>query len=301
MAAEVHAGLSCRQKRLPPKFFYDTRGSKLFDLITRLPEYYPARTEIALLRQHAAEMAQLLGLHGILLELGSGSSTKIRLLLEAVRPRVYVPMDISRQHLIDSSRRVAEDFPWLTVHAACVDYSQPWDMPYFGPERHNAFFPGSSIGNFDPAAARQLLGRVRQLIGNDGGLLIGVDMKKDSGILERAYNDAQRITSAFNLNILAHINRRLAADFDSCNFIHKAMYNAQQGRIEMHLVCTRDHGVHINGNVYDFHKGETIHTESSYKYSVTEFRELAARAGFTPVRVWVDQADLFSIHYLSAM
>jgi dimethylhistidine N-methyltransferase len=300
MAAEVHAGLSCRQKYLPPKFFYDKQGSKLFDTITRLPEYYPARTEIALLREHAAEMAQLLGLHGILLELGSGSSIKIRLLLEAIQPRVYVPMDISRQHLIDSSRRLAHDYPWLTVHAACVDYSQPWDIPDFGPGRHNAFFPGSSIGNFDPLAARQLLARVRQLVGVDGGLLIGVDLKKDPGILERAYNDAQGVTAEFNLNILAHINRRLAADFDPGNFIHKAIYNAQQGRIEMHLECTREHCVHIHGNVYRFYPGETIHTENSYKYSVAEFHELAAGAGFEPVRVWTDPADLFSIHYLSA-
>jgi dimethylhistidine N-methyltransferase len=300
MAAEVHAGLSYRQKSLPPKLFYDKQGSQLFDTITRLPEYYPTRTEIALLREHAAEMAELLGLHGILLELGSGSSTKIRLLLEAVRPRVYVPMDISRQHLIDSARRLAHDYPWLTVHAACIDYSQPWDIPDLGPGRHNAFFPGSSIGNFAPVAARRLLSRVRQLVGADGGLLIGVDLKKDAGILERAYNDAQGVTAEFNLNMLAHINRRLSADFDPGHFAHKAIYNAQQGRIEMHLECTRGHCVHINGNVYRFHPGETIHTENSYKYSIAEFHELAAGAGFEPVRVWTDTADLFSIHYLSA-
>jgi dimethylhistidine N-methyltransferase len=245
-------------------------------------------------------MADLLGLHGILLELGSGSSIKIRLLLEALRPRVYVPMDISRQHLIDSSRRLAQDYPWLTVHAACVDYSQPWDMPDFGPGRHNAFFPGSSIGNFDPDAARRLLSRVRQLVGIDGGLLIGVDLQKDAGILERAYNDAEGVTAEFNLNMLSHINRRLSADFDPGNFAHKAIYNARQGRIEMHLECTRGHCVHINGNVYRFHPGETIHTENSYKYSVAGFHELAASAGFEPLRVWTDPAELFSIHYLSA-
>jgi dimethylhistidine N-methyltransferase len=300
MAAEVHAGLSCRQKYLPPKFFYDKHGSELFDTITRLPEYYPTRTEIALLRAHAAEMAKLLGLHGVLLELGSGSSIKIRLLLEALRPRVYVPMDISRQHLIDSSRRLAHDYPWLTVHAACVDYSQPWDIPDFGPGRHNAFFPGSSIGNFDPAAARRLLSRVRQLVGADGGLLIGVDLQKDVGILERAYNDAQGVTAEFNLNMLTHLNRRLSADFDPGNFVHRAVYNAQQGRIEMHLECTRGHSVHIDGNVYRFHPGETIHTENSYKYSVAGFHELAAGAGFEPVHVWTDKSSLFSIHYLSA-
>lgn len=301
MAVEVHTGLSCGQKYLPPKLFYDKKGSELFDVITRLPEYYPTRTEIGLLRQHAAEMAELLGLHSVLLELGSGSSIKIRLLLEAVQPRIYVPMDISRQHLIDSSQRLARDYPWLSVHAACVDYSRSWDMPDFGPGRYNVFFPGSSIGNFEPPAALQLLRQVRQLVGCDGGLLIGVDLKKDAGILESAYNDKQGVTEKFNLNMLVHINRRLGADFDPGNFAHKAIYNANHGRIEMLLECTKDHCVHINGNAYQFKSGETIHTENSYKYSIAEFHGLSAEAGFAPVRVWTDQADLFSIHYLSAI
>ncbi|MGB5471942.1 MAG: L-histidine N(alpha)-methyltransferase [Gammaproteobacteria bacterium] len=300
MAAEVRAGLSRRQKYLPPKLFYDKTGSELFDVITRLPEYYPTRTEIGLLRRHADEMAELLGSHSVLLELGSGSSIKIRLLLEAVRPRIYVPMDISREHLIDAAQALARDYPWLTVHAACVDYSQPWDMPDFGPGRHNAFFPGSSIGNFEPAAALQLLRQVRRLVGRDGGLLIGVDLKKDTGILECAYNDKQGVTADFNLNMLAHINRRLDADFDPGNFAHKAIYNADLGRIEMHLECRRDHRVRIDGDVYRFAAGETIHTENSYKYSIAEFHGLAARAGFAPVRVWSDQAGLFSVHYLTA-
>lgn len=299
MAAEVRAGLSRPRKHLPPKLFYDKKGSELFDVITRLPEYYPTRTEIGLLREHVVEMAELLGSHSVLLELGSGSSIKIRLLLEAARPRIYVPMDISREHLIDAAQALARDYPWLTVHAACVDYSQPWDMPDFGPGRHNAFFPGSSIGNFEPAAALQLLRRVRRLVGHDGGLLIGVDLKKDAGILESAYNDTQGVTAEFNLNMLAHINRRLAADFDPGNFAHKAIYNVELGRIEMHLECRRDNLVRIDGDVYHFVAGETIHTENSYKYSIAEFHDLAARAGFTPVRVWRDQAGLFSIHYLT--
>ena len=300
MAAEVHAGLSRRHKCLPPKLFYDRKGSELFDVITRLPEYYPTRTEIGLLRQHAAEMAELLGLHSVLLELGSGSSLKIRLLLEAVQPRIYVPMDISREHLIDAAQRLARDYPWLTVHAACVDYSQSWDIPDFGPGRYNAFFPGSSIGNFEPAAARQLLTQVRRLVGRGGGLLIGVDLKKDAQILEDAYNDSRGVTANFNLNVLAHINRRLAADFDPGNFAHKALYNEQLGRIEMHLECRREHRVHIDGRLYCFAAGETIHTENSYKYAIAEFHELAARAGFAPVRVWTDPAGLFSVHYLTA-
>ncbi len=300
MAAEVHAGLSRKQKTLPPKLFYDKRGSELFDAITRLPEYYPTRTETGLLQRHAGEMAQLLGLRSVLLELGSGSSIKIRLLLDAVRPRVYVPMDISRKHLIDSARRLASDYPWLVIHAACVDYSRPWYIPDFGPGRYNAFFPGSSIGNFEPAAALRLLRQVRRLVGDGGGLLIGVDLKKDVATLEKAYNDAQGVTADFNLNMLAHINRRLDADFDTGNFVHRAIYDAGQGRVEMHLECTREHRVVIDGTVYRFTAGETIHTENSYKYSVGGFHGLAAQAGFAPVRVWSDGGGLFSVHYLKA-
>jgi len=298
MAAEVHAGLARRPKRLPPKLFYDKKGSELFDAITRLPEYYPTRTEIDLLRRHAAEMAGLLGSDGVLLELGSGSSVKIRLLLEAVRPQIYVPMDISREHLIDSAQCLARDYPWLTVHAACVDYSQPWDVPDFGPGPYNAFFPGSSIGNFEPDAALRLLRHVRGLLGQSGGLLIGVDLKKDTRILEQAYNDSRGVTADFNLNILRHINRRLAADFDPGDFRHKAFYNEQLGRIEMHLVSRLEHRVRVGGSLYHFAAGETIHTENSYKYAVTEFHDLAVRADFAPLRVWTDQAGLFSIHYL---
>ena len=210
-------------------------------------------------------------------------------------------MDISREHLIDSAQQLARDYPWLRVHAACVDYSQPWDMPDFGPGRYNAFFPGSSIGNFEPAAALRLLRQVRRLVGPGGGLLIGVDLKKDINALEDAYNDRQGVTGEFNLNILLHINRRLAADFDPGNFAHKAIYNTNHGRIEMHLECLCDHLVHINGHAYRFKSGETIHTENSYKYSTEDFHTLADRAGFAPVRVWTDPAGLFSIHYLTAM
>ncbi len=301
MAGEVHDGLSRQQKTLSPKFFYDKRGSELFDEITRLPEYYPTRTEISLLRRHVQEMAELLGTHSFLLEMGSGSSIKIRLLLEAARPSIYVPMDISREHLIASSQRLANDYPWLTIHAACVDYSRTWDVPDFGPGRYNAFFPGSSIGNFDPVSALQLLKQIRRLVGKEGGLLIGVDLEKEPGILEAAYNDAQGITASFNLNMLRHINQRLQADFEPDNFAHKAVYNSTQGRIEMHLECMKDHCVCINDKLYDFESGETIHTENSYKYSVESFHDLAAKAGFSPVRVWTDEAGLFSIHYLTAI
>lgn len=299
MSSDVHAGLSETQKSLPPKYFYDKKGSELFDAITKLPEYYVTRTEIKLLKQHAHEMAELLGTDSYLLELGSGSSIKIRLLLEAVRPKIYVPMDISREHLIQSSQHIARDYPWLTVHAAYIDYSQSWKVPDFGPGRYNAFFPGSSIGNFTPADALKLLKQVSLLVGNGGGLLIGVDLKKDSRVLEAAYNDSQGVTADFNRNILTHINHSLNADFNLENFSHKAIYNDTEGRVEMHLECANTDTVHIKGNVYHFRSGETIHTENSYKYSIDEFHRLAAGANLFPVKVWTDSEALFSIHYLT--
>jgi len=298
MGTEVHAGLSADQKHLPAKFFYDKQGSELFDAITELPEYYQTRTELALLERHVDEIATLMGKQGYLMELGSGSSTKIRLLLEALEPEVYVPMDISREHLIASANRLADDYPWLDIHAACVDYSQHWDVPDFGPGRYNAFFPGSSIGNFVPEKARVLLEQVNKLVGKGGGLLIGVDLKKDIDILEAAYNDTKGVTAAFNLNMLRHINQQLDADFDLDKFEHEALYNEAESRIEMHLKCTQDHRVSVDDAVYEFEQGETIHTENSYKYSIEGFQQLAGKAGFSPVRHWCDEAELFSIHYL---
>jgi dimethylhistidine N-methyltransferase len=298
MTEEVHAGLVREQKTLSPKFFYDKRGSDLFDAITELPEYYPTRTETGLLRQHKNELAHLFGKDSSLYELGSGSSTKIRLLLEAVRPKVYIPMDISREHLVESARRLLRDYPWLDIRAVHVDYSRPWSAPDFGPGHYNAFFPGSSIGNFEPDAALALLQRIKLLVAKGGGLLIGVDLKKDVAILEAAYNDRRGVTAEFNLNILAHINRRLEADFDLGNFAHRAFYHAEKGRIEMHLVSLREQQVRINGNVYSFKVGETIQTENSYKYSAEEFHQLAEKAGFIPTKMWVDSNAMFSLHYL---
>jgi dimethylhistidine N-methyltransferase len=295
---DVHSGLSSQPKQLSPKYFYDQRGSQLFDAITQLPEYYPTRTEIGLLRAHADEFAELLGQDSILLELGSGSSTKIRILLEALRPQIYVPMDISKEHLIESAQRLADDYPWLEVHAIRVDYSQPWQAPDFGPGRYNAFFPGSSIGNFDPEQAVTLLRQVATLVGDCGGLLIGVDLKKDRRLLERAYNDCQGITAAFNLNILEHIRQRLTTDLNPAKFRHKAFYNETRGRIEMHLESLSAHEFTVENRTYSIKKGETIHTESSYKYTIDEFHQLAAQAGFVPVRTWTDPEQYFSLHYL---
>jgi dimethylhistidine N-methyltransferase len=300
MATEVFTGLAQRQKSLSPKYFYDRTGSELFEHITRLPEYYPTRIETQLLKRHLSEIAPLFGKHSTLFELGSGSSVKSRLLLDAIRPALYVPMDISGEHLSASADLLASDYPWLAIHAVCLDYSRPWRLPRLGDAPFNAFFPGSSIGNFEPPAAQQLLQRIADLLGPGGGLLIGVDLKKDAATLERAYNDATGVTARFNLNILTHLNRRLDTDFDTADFAHRAVYNDEFGRIEMHLVCLREHSVRVNGHSCPFRSGETIHTENSYKYSTDEFFDLAERSGFSPASVWIDANRLFSVYFLTA-
>jgi len=297
--AEVIDGLRARPKTLSPKFFYDKAGSELFDAITELPEYYPTRTEIGILEEHGQDMARLLGRDCLLLELGSGSSRKIRVLLDALQPSVYMPMDISREHLIGSAEALANDYPQLEVHAACADYSGDFEIPY-GPAHlpRAAFFPGSSIGNFEPQAAAELLRRVAEHLGEGGCLLIGVDLKKDAQRLQRAYDDDAQVTAAFNLNLLRRINRELAGDFVLEQFRHRALYNADQGRIEMHLVSRIAQTVTVAGEAFDFEAGESIHTESSYKYSVEEFRQLARTAGYHDEQVWTDDEQLFSVHCL---
>jgi dimethylhistidine N-methyltransferase len=299
MRAEVIHGLSQDQKRIPPKFFYDRRGSRLFDAITELPEYYPTRTEIGILHSHGAEMAEVVGRGALLVELGSGSSLKIRCLLEALEPAVYVPVDISRDHLMESATKLAASFPGLEVHAACADYSVPFGLPV-EPNGHDlaAFFPGSSIGNFDPADARHFLERIGTLVGPGGKLLIGVDLVKDSRTLHAAYNDAQGVTADFNLNLLRRINRELEGDFDLATFEHNAFFNADESRIEMHLVSRIEQTVRVAGRGFAFRAGESIHTESSYKYTIEGFQALARQAGFEAARCWTDTKQLFSVHCL---
>ena len=297
--SEILKGLTATPKRLSPKFFYDEAGSKLFDRICALPEYYLTRTEIGLLKQYGSDIAETLGQDSILLELGSGSSVKIRLLLELLKPDVYIPIDISKEHLQESANRITDAYPWLSVHAVCADYSQPWDLPYRVKGQNVAvFFPGSSIGNFDPDRAVDLLKTVGTKVGSGVGLLIGVDTKKDSRTLHAAYNDAEGVTAEFNKNMLNHINRNFAGNFDSDRFDHKAFYNEELGRIEMHLVSHCDQLVRVNGSTIRFNKNESLHTESSYKYSIEEFQALAGRAGLEPVQVWQDDSRMFSIHYL---
>jgi dimethylhistidine N-methyltransferase len=299
LTAEVLAGLRRRPRAIPPKFFYDARGSQLFDAITQTPEYYPTRTEIAILRDHAAEIAARVGTGSVLVEPGSGSCAKVRLLLEGLRPCAYVPMDISRDHLWVAAEQVAAEFPWLEVHAACTDFTRQMAVPDSAPGGPRvAFFPGSSIGNFDPDAAASFLALVADLVGPGGWLLIGVDLKKAAAILDAAYDDAEGVTAAFNLNLLTRINRELQADFELGAWRHRAFYNAALGRVEMHLVSNLDQRVRIAGEPFEFAVGETIHTENSYKYAIPDFQAVARRAGFRPEAVWTDAADLFSVHLL---
>ena len=299
--AAVVAGLQRRPPAIPPKFFYDERGSSLFDAITQLPEYYPTRTEIALLREYGEEIADLLGHGTLLVELGSGSDLKIRVLLDALRPRAYMPVDISREHLLRSATGIAADHPAMEVHAVCADYTQTLALPegVSGLPRV-AFYPGSSIGNFDPEAALRLLQRVRAMLGTGGRLLVGVDLKKDHAVLESAYNDAQGVTAAFNLNLLGRFRRELGAIVERDGFMHRAFYNDLLGRVEMHLVAQRDQTLQVGEHRFAFAKGESIHTENSYKYAIAEFGELALVAGFGSERVFRDAQGLFSIHCLRA-
>lgn len=298
--AAVVDGLSQPQKRIPSKYFYDERGSKLFEQITRLPEYYLTRTEMALLRTHAAEFAELIGPHASLVEFGSGSSTKVRILLDALdAPSAYIPIDISRDHLIDSAKGLAVAYPELLVVPVAADYTQPLELPEIPNEVVRiGFFPGSTIGNFSHAEAVDFLHTLATELGTDNGLLIGVDLKKDPAILTAAYNDAAGITAKFNLNILHHINRELGADFNLDGFTHDARWQPEKGSIEMHLVSTHKQTVRIDSHVFEFAQGESIHSEDSHKYTIEEFHALAAEAGWRAFRHWTDADNLFSIHYL---
>ncbi len=298
--SELLEGLQKKQKTIAPKYFYDAQGSELFEQITKQPEYYPTRTEKGLLQQHSVDIAATLGAECVLVEPGSGSSEKVELLLPALRPKAYVPLEISEAALRGAAERLTTHFPWLQIHAVCADYTNGMSLPReLLDERRVLFYPGSTIGNFEPLQALQFLQRLRKLCSNDGGLLIGVDLQKDPAILHAAYNDANGVTAAFNLNVLHHINRVADGNFDSNAFAHQAVYNGDMGRIEMHLQSLRKQSVTIAGEQVEFAADERIHTEYSYKYTVQSFQELAAAAGFTPVQYWTDAEELFSVHYCS--
>jgi L-histidine Nalpha-methyltransferase len=296
----VLGGFRCARKRIPCKFFYDARGSALFEAICRLPEYYLTRTEIAILEDNSADIAAHMGPTCRLIEFGSGASQKVRILLEALdRPAAYVPVDISREHLRDAAASVAEDFPSVPVIAVCADYTRPFllpPLPGAGGKRVG-FFPGSTIGNFEPDAAVAFLANYASILGPRGEMLIGVDLKKDPEILDAAYNDRAGVTAAFNLNLLERVNRELDADLDIDRFEHVAFYNEAEGRVEIYIRSLVAQEARIAGAGFHFAEDELIHTEYSYKYSVPEFRALAARAGFRPVDTWTDPAELFSVHY----
>lgn len=299
--SEVIAGLQSVPKQIPPKFFYDENGSRLFEEICQQPEYYPTMIEHQILEDNAEEIARVIGEHHYVLEPGCGSCEKIKLLLETLKPKAYVPMDISREFLQESAHELSREYPWLDVHAACVDFTGDIELPFCKPNtRKLTFFPGSSVGNFEPEQAQNFLEHVHKLVGPGGGLLIGVDLKKDKDRLDKAYNDKTGVTAEFNLNLLSRINSELDANFDLDLFKHNAFYNEKLGRVEMHLVSQKQQQIRIGEHFVEFEEGESIHTENSYKYSVEEFQKLGTDAGFLPVCVWTDPDQLFSVHYFES-
>ena len=299
-ASAVLHGLSRPQKTLPCRFFYDARGSELFEEITRLPEYYPTRTEAALLVAHAGEMADNVPDGGVLVEFGSGSSRKTEILLQQLAQlRAYIMIDVSHSALDDARERLSARFPTLDVRPIVADFSHPVALPCDLANSHRTgFFPGSTIGNLNPVEAQRLLRVFRAVLSPGSRLIVGVDLKKDLATLLPAYNDAAGVTAAFNLNLLARINREIGPAFDLSAFRHEAIYNPRDGRIEMHLVSMKEQEVPIADHRFQFRRGETIHTENSYKYSVRQFQDLARAADWRPSRLWTDRGGLFSIHEL---
>jgi dimethylhistidine N-methyltransferase len=300
--ADVFRGLLAPEKKLPCKYFYDEVGSKLFEQITELEEYYPTRTELIIMERHVAEMAALLGPRCLLIEYGSGSSLKTRRLLDRLRePAGYVPIDVSGEFLRRSALALGEEYPDIEVLPLCADFTQPLGLPACRTVagRRVVYFPGSTFGNFTPEAALALLRQTATLCGRGGALLLGIDLRKDPRVIESAYNDRQGVTAAFNRNILVRINRELGADFDIEQFIHMAFYNAAQRRIEMHLVSRRDQIARVARVPFFFAAGESIHTENSYKYSLRDLADLAGAGGFAVERVWTDDRQYFSVAYLT--
>jgi L-histidine Nalpha-methyltransferase len=299
-ARDVLSGLRQQPKTLPCRYFYDARGSELFEQITDVPEYYPTTAEIALLDAHAAEIAGFAGPGCCLIEFGSGSSRKTDTLLRALPDlAAYVPIDISGAALTGAVERLEREFPALRVWPVHADFNADVSLPAtLRPARRLGFFPGSTIGNFERGDAIVFLRRARALLGANSGFVVGVDLKKDVATLTRAYDDSAGVTAAFNLNLLTRINRELGADFDLGSFAHLAVYNVAAGRIEMHLRSTRPQTVSLAGERFRFKAGETIHTENSHKYTAAEFEALARSAGWEPAQVWTGADGLFSVHYL---
>jgi len=299
----VLEGLSRAPRAIPAKFLYDARGSALFDAICELPEYYLTRTETNILRQHAAEIGRRAGPGCALVEFGSGSSVKSRLLIEAL-PRIalYAPIDISRSHLDATAAQLRRDYPRLTVEPVCADFMGPVPVPAIDTEaRRLGFFPGSTIGNLEPAEATTFMKGARALVGDDGALVLGVDLKKDPQRLHDAYNDSAGITAAFTLNLLRRMNRELHATFDLSAFAHEAFYNAAESRIEIYFRSLREQSVLVAGRRFDFAEGERVHTEYSYKYDAASIEALAHSSGFRIAETWTDPSRLFAVVYMEAL
>ena len=298
---DVLEGLSQPQKRLSCKYFYDERGSQLFDEICKLDEYYLTRTELDIMDRYLEEMAYQIGPRAVLVEPGSGSSTKTRILLNALEnPVGYVPIDISEEHLLSTAEDLRKTFPYIQIMPVVADFTQGFELPTPGSTYSHAalFFPGSTIGNFTPAQAIEMMRSMAHILGHNGGMLIGFDLQKDPQILEAAYNDSAGITAEFNLNILHRINRELGSDFDVDQFRHRATYNEELGRIEMYILSKVKQSVTIREQVFDFEAGERIFTEASHKYTTDGFSELAAEAGFTTRKFWTDSKKMFAIMHL---
>jgi L-histidine Nalpha-methyltransferase len=295
----VLEGFSHHPKSIPSKFLYDARGSALFEQLTLQPDYYLTRTEIAILHERAADIAAAVGPHARLIEFGSGSSQKARMLLGALdRPAAYVPVDISCDHLRETAAGVAQDLR-VTVIPLCADYTAPFELPTLPcpSGKRIGFFGGTTIGNFEPEAAEHFLARCAHILGSDSEMIIGVDLKKEPAILNAAYNDSAGVMAAFSLNILERIKRELGRDLDISRFKHLAFYNATEGRIEVYICSLADQPVRIAGQLFQLTAGERIQTVYSYKYSIPEFRALAARAGYKAIGMWTDPDHSYGVHH----
>lgn len=300
-AQDVIAGLSQHPKQLPPKYFYDEAGSKLFEQITLLPEYYPTRTELRILRDRGREIAGAIPQGAALVEFGAGATTKVRLMLHSCSFGAYVPVDISGDFLNDQAHELRRDFPNLAVYPVTADFTKPFALPpEVGHMPKVGFFPGSTIGNFDPHEACAFLRSARAILGDGAAMIVGVDLEKDEQVLRSAYNDADGVTGKFNSNVLVRINRELGGNFDLSSFVHRAIYNRERHRIEMHLISKKAQTVRLLGHSFAFRAGETIHTESSYKYSVDRFMALARGSGWSPQEIWTDPDQMFSVYALIA-
>lgn len=301
---EVLEGLASEPKHLPCKFLYDEKGSELFDQITKLDDYYPARTETAILENCIDEVAERIGPRAMVVEYGSGTSTKTPLLLNALyQPDAYVPIEISREYLIDSAERINEQFPSLDVIPICADYIESFEPPedVLLHENRMVFFPGSTIGNFEPHEAIEFLGKMKRMVGSEGHLLLGVDLLKDPEVLIAAYNDSEGVTAEFNLNLLDRINRELGANFQRDQFYHQALFNEAKGRMELYLFSRRNQQVELFGQSFSLAADEGIYTESSYKYTFERFADVANAAGLEVEKVWTDERQWFSVQLLRSL